>query len=47
MKDETRERLPWNLYAAECVGTALLVGIGLSLVIIFGGEKSPVVRLVP
>ena len=47
MKPETSNRLPWKLYAAECIGTALLVGVGLSLVIIFGGEGSPVVRLVP
>src|SRR5262249_8112489 len=38
---------PWKMYLAELVGTALLVGIGLSLVIFFFGENSPSIQLVP
>ena len=39
--------VPWLLYGAEFLGTALLVGVGLSLVILAFGHGSPVVRLIP
>jgi aquaporin Z len=47
MIDDVNHRFPWKLYLAELVGTALLVGIGLSLVIFFFGENSPSIRLAP
>ncbi len=47
MKGEASDRLPWKLYAAELIGTALLVGIGISVVIFFSGEGSPGLRLLP
>jgi aquaporin Z len=40
-------RLHPKLYAAEFVGTALLVGIGVSVVIIMFGRGSPVPGLLP
>ena len=44
----TRRRIiPWQLYVAELVGTALLVVTGLSIVIFNFGEGSPVARLLP
>ncbi|MEJ2700203.1 MAG: aquaporin, partial [Desulfuromonadales bacterium] len=39
--------VPWLLFGAEFLGTALLVGVGLSLVILDFGRGSPVVRLLP
>lgn len=41
-----RRRATWSLWAAELVGTALLVGAGCSLVILDFGAGSPVARLV-
>jgi aquaporin Z len=38
---------PWSIYLSELVGTALLVGVGLSVVILDFGRGSPVVRLIP
>jgi aquaporin Z len=38
---------PWKLFAAELVGTALLVAIGLSMVILDFGKNSPLVRILP
>jgi len=32
---------PWPVFAAELIGTALLVLVGLSLVIVMFGEGSP------
>ncbi len=40
-------RLPWQPLVAEFVGTALLVLVGLSLVILMFGAGSPVARAVP
>jgi aquaporin Z len=39
--------LPWKLFAAELIGTALLVGVGLSFVIFDMGQGSPLATLVP
>jgi aquaporin Z len=39
--------LPWTLFFAELFGTALLIGVGLSVVIMDFGQGSPVVRLLP
>lgn len=44
----TRYRsVPWLLFGAELLGTALLIALGLSLVILGFGQGSPVVRLIP
>lgn len=37
----------WPLWASELVGTALLVGVGCSIVILDFGAGSPIARLVP
>lgn len=42
-----RVPLPWPLFASELVGTAVLVLLGLSLVIVMFGNGSPMLRLVP
>lgn len=39
--------VPWLLFGAELTGTALLVAVGLSIVIINFGQGSPVVQLIP
>jgi aquaporin Z len=39
--------LPWPLFASELVGTAVLVLLGLSLVIVMFGDGSAMARLVP
>jgi len=40
-------KVPWKLYAAEAAGTALLLGVGLSIVIFDFGSGSPMVSLLP
>jgi aquaporin Z len=45
--DRRAHRVPWQPIAAELVGTALLVLVGLSIVIVMFGAGSPAVRLVP
>lgn len=40
-------KIPWTLFAAEFLGTALLIGIGVSFVIIDFGEGSPIIALIP
>jgi aquaporin Z len=40
-------KTPWTLYLSEFVGTGLLVGVGLSFVILDFGTGSPVVTLLP
>jgi aquaporin Z len=40
-------KIPWTLYLSELVGTALLVGVGLSFVILDFGQGSPMVSLLP
>jgi aquaporin Z len=47
MKDENPNPFPWQLYLSEFVGTALLVLLGLSLVILMFGIGSPVIEIVP
>ncbi len=39
--------LPWPLFFSELVGTALLVLVGLSLVILMFGEGSPIKNVLP
>ncbi len=43
----TAVKIPWQTYLSELIGTALLVGIGLSIVIFDFGEGSPVAALLP
>ena len=47
MEDPTETRFPWHMLVAELVGTALLLLVGLSLVILMFGTGSPLVRMVP
>jgi aquaporin Z len=47
MKDRSARLLPWQMLASELVGTALLVLVGLSLVILMFGAGSPILRVVP
>ena len=47
MNDRSGQRVPWQPLLSEFVGTALLVLVGLSLVILMFGAGSPVVRVVP
>jgi aquaporin Z len=46
MKREVR-RIPWAVFGAELVGTAILLCVGLSIVILFFGDGSPVTHLLP
>jgi aquaporin Z len=46
MKDQ-HPPLPWRLFLSEMIGTALLVLIGLTLVIIMFGTGSPMPGLIP
>lgn len=39
--------LPWQVFVSELIGTALLVLVGLSLVIVMFGDGSPIIRLLP
>lgn len=44
----TRDRsIPWMLYGAELIGTALLIAVGLSVVILAFGQGSPVLQYIP
>lgn len=43
----SRRPLPWLNFGAELLGTALLVAVGLSIVIVNFGSGSPLVRTVP
>lgn len=40
-------KIPWQTYLSELIGTALLLGIGLSFVILDFGAGSPVVAALP
>ena len=42
-----RAKVPWSLYVSEFVGTALLVAVGVSVVILDFGAGSPVARAIP
>ena len=43
--DRNGQRVPWQPLLSELIGTALLVLVGLSLVILMDGAGSPVVRV--
>jgi aquaporin Z len=47
MNDQNAGRFPWRLFASELAGTALLVLVGLSLVILMFGTGSPMAHLIP
>jgi aquaporin Z len=40
-------KIPWQTYLSEFIGTALLIGVGLSVVILDFGAGSPVAALLP
>jgi glycerol uptake facilitator-like aquaporin len=40
-------RFPWRVFFSELVGTALLLLVGLSMVIVMFGTGSPMARLIP
>jgi aquaporin Z len=45
--DTDDRSFPWMLYGAELIGTALLVAMGLSIVILNFGLGSPVIQFLP
>ena len=45
--ENKKQPFPWRLFLAELIGTALLLLIGLSLVILMFGSGSPMPRLLP
>ena len=47
MEDSSARPIPWALFVSELIGTALLVLVGLSLVILMFGAGSPMARLIP
>ena len=44
---DRQKRALWKLFAAEAIGTALLLAVGLSIVIIDFGTGSPLLHLLP
>jgi aquaporin Z len=47
MQAQASQRFPWRLFCYELGGTAVLVLVGLSLVIVMFGTRSPMAQLVP
>jgi aquaporin Z len=47
MNESNGRHIPWALFLSELIGTALLVRVGLSLVILMFGAGSPVARVIP
>lgn len=47
MMDSNGRHIPWAIFAYELIGTALLVLVGLSLVILMFGTGTPMARLIP
>ena len=47
MHAQMSQRFPWRPFLAELIGTALLVLVGLSVVIVMFGTGSPMARLIP
>ena len=43
----SNQSFPWMLLTAELIGTALLIGVGLSIVIMDFGQGSPLIQWVP
>jgi aquaporin Z len=46
-KDTHKHKFPWMLYGSELIGTALLVAVGLSIVILDFGQGSPLIQFIP
>ena len=44
---EAASSVPWRVFLAELVGTAALVLVGLSLVVLMFGDGSPVAPVIP
>ena len=47
MENANSGNIPWALFVSELIGTALLVLVGLSLVILMFGTGTPMARLIP
>jgi aquaporin Z len=47
MENSNGRHIPWALFVSELIGTALLVLVGLSLVILMFGTGTPMARLIP
>ena len=47
MEDQDGPRFPWQAFAAELIGTALLCLVGLSMCILIFGAGSPIARVLP
>ncbi|MCE9604916.1 MAG: aquaporin [Planctomycetia bacterium] len=47
MAESNSRKIPWSLFVSELIGTALLVLVGLSLVILMFGSGTPMARLIP
>jgi aquaporin Z len=47
MENSNSRHIPWALFVSELIGTALLVLVGLSLVILMFGTGTPMARLIP
>ena len=47
MEESNGRHIPWTLFVSELIGTALLVLVGLSLVILMFGTDTPMARLIP
>ncbi len=47
MKKDLHQPFPWRLFLSELTGTALLLTVGLSAVILMSGAGTPVTRFIP
>lgn len=47
MENSNSRNIPWALFVSELIGTALLVLVGLSLVIVMFGSGSPIAQILP
>jgi len=47
MENSNSRHIPWALFLSELIGTALLVLVGLSLVILMFGTGTPMASLIP
>src|SRR5580692_10311 len=47
LKKKGHQPFPWRLFMSELMGTALLVFVGLSVVILMSGAGTPMTRYIP
>jgi aquaporin Z len=47
LKKNIHQPFPWRLFLSELTGTALLLSVGLSFVILMSGFGSPMIRIIP